>query len=1099
MIKVIRNFLNNLSLNARFNLFISILLVIIFTFLGYYLYYIQKQDIFKNSDSQLRVLLEDLVNIFEVQTNQKEKSIESTMKFAESFFYQMNGIRESDSVYIDFQVRDERFGSRTIKLKKWYFNNTQLQYNYDFVDFIKGGGVDFASIFQKTPEGFVRISTNILTIDSTRAVGTFMPPNSEVIQTIQEGKRFTGRVNIMNDWYLTSFSPIFVDGEINAILGIGVRQIDYDIVKPLFYNKTYFNSGYPFALSGDGISIINPNPEIEGKDQKGTSFFRKLVAAKENNQERFRYKWPETEDGSWKYAYLKYFEPLDIYIATSLYEEELYTGIDQIIQTIIIGILVSIFIFFIGISFIIRPITNSIKKLSQIIYTMSKGRMVEKVEYGRKDEIGDIINSLNLLIQGWTDTSKFSNEIEKGNFSSRFTPLSKDDILGNALLDMRESLKKANEEERKRKIEDDKRNWTSEGLSMFNDILRRQSTVNIAELSAEIMHKLIKYLNANQGGLFVYNDDDPENQYFELISAYAYDRKKYFDKKVKIGEGLVGTCAIERETIYLKEIPEDYIEIESGLGDTNPNVLVLVPMKLDERVFGVIEIASFNQFEEYEIQFIEKLGENIASTLATAKMNLRTQQLLKESREQSEKLAIKEEQMRKNLAELQAAQDESAKRQAEMSGVVAALDASFFVSELNLEGRILDMNRAFYDMLGINKKEAINKFKSEFIILDDEQKDLFDNFWKNIDDHKDGVKIQSKRISKTGEEYWLSETFTPICDNNGIPYKILNIAVDITQNKRQEFEIQQLLEDSRKKAKKLAKQEKLNTYNVEKLAKTQAESARKETELKSILDGIDSTALRGEYAPDGTILSVNENYLRVLSYSEEEMLGKNNKLFIPAEEMLEFEKAWEKTLSGKVYKGIVKRNTKRGKVIWLLMSYTPITDKNNNLSKVLFLANDITAQKENEKILQKNSKELEEGQKELKNQLEKLKVLHRELETYKHEVEAIIQLLGDNNPLVYIDINGRVIECNKIAEKEFSITTSDIKTTQFKDLLITDDEKVRFSSFWHKVLNGETVREQYNVVKNGKKGIINELIVPVIDENGKIYKAIYIRMKHNFS
>jgi len=1069
--------------------------VLIFSFLGYYLYFIQKQDIFKNSDSQLRVLLEDLVNIFEVQTNLKEKNIESTMKFAESFFYQMNGIVQSDSALIDFEVKDERFGTRTIKLQKWYFNHTQLQYNYDFVDFIKGGGVDFATVFQKTPEGFVRISTNVMNEDSTRAVGTFLPPNSDIMQAIQEGKRYTGRVFIINDWYLTAYTPIFVDGEINAILGIGVRQIDYDIVKPLFYNKTYFTSGYPFALSGGGISIINPNPEIEGKNQNGTSFFRKMVDAKDNNEERFRYMWPETEEGQWKYAYLKYFEPLDIYIATSLYEDELYTGIDQIIQTIVIGILVSILIFFTGISFIIRPITSSIKTLSSIIYTMSKGRMVEKIEYAQKDEIGDIINSLNLLIKGWSDTSKFSNEIEKGNFSSQFTPLSKDDILGNALLDMRRSLQKANEEEKKRKQEDDKRNWTSEGLSMFNDILRRQSTVNIAELSGEIMHKLVKYLHANQGGLFVFNDDDTENTYFELISAYAYDRKKFFDKHIKLGEGLVGTCAMERETIYLKEIPDDYIEIESGLGDANPNVLILVPMKLDERIFGVIEIASFREFDEYEIQFVEKLGENIASTLATAKMNVRTQQLLVESRKQSEALAIKEEQMRRNLSELQKAQEESAKRQAEMSGVVAALDASFLVSELNLEGRIIEMNKSFLDMLGITKKDARNKFQSDFIILEEEQKELYDNFWQNIDFHRDGVKIQSKRISKTGEEFWLSETFTPISDNNGEPYKILNIAVDISQNKRQEFEIQQLLEDSRKKAKKLAKQEKLNTYNVEKLAKTQAESARKEAELKSILDAIDSTALRGEYASDGTIISINENYLNAMGYSLDEMIGKNNKLFVPPEEQLAFEKAWESVNTGNVFKGIVKRRTKTGAIIWLLMSYTPIMDKTGTLAKILFLANDITSQKESEKLLQENAAKQDLNQKELQKQFDKLKALHSELETHRHEVEALINVLNRNSALIYINQNGEITNCNHIAENEFGISAQTVNGTKFIDILLSDVEKAKFYGDWKIILKGEITQEQYQIEKNNKIGIATDIFIPIVDSEGLVYKVIYVRMR----
>ncbi len=87
---------------------------------------------------------------------------------------------------------------------------------------------------------------------------------------------------------------------------------------------------------------------------------------------------------------------------------------------------------------------------------------------------------------------------------------------------------------------------------------------------------------------------------------------------------------------------------------------MLIPLKMNDIVHGIIELASFNPFEKYQEEFIDKVSESVATTIATVKINIRTAKLLKESREQAEELALKEEQMRQNMEEFQAAQ----KRQA---------------------------------------------------------------------------------------------------------------------------------------------------------------------------------------------------------------------------------------------------------------------------------------------------------------------------------------------------------------------------------------------------------------------------------------------------
>ena len=335
-------------------------------------------------------------------------------------------------------------------------------------------------------------------------------------------------------------------------------------------------------------------------------------------------------------------------------------------------LLAIILIFFIILAFS-HGVSEPLKTLKNISDELSRGQLPEKIPVEGNDEIGKMAAALKVLTQGLRRTSAFAIEMGKANFSSEFKPLSENDVLGNALLDMRKSLQSAKEDEEKRKIEDQQRRWTTEGLAQFGEILRRH-TENINLLSKDIISSLIKYLNANQGGIFILNDADEKDVYLELIAAYAYNREKFFDKRINLGEGLLGGVAVEKYTIYLTDLPEEYIDIESGLGDANPKSLLIVPLKLEDEVLGVIEIASFNEFKQYEIELVERIGESIASTLSTTKINTRTAELLEQSRISEQEMQEQEEEMRQNMADIVKSQENALAREAELKSEVEDLE-----------------------------------------------------------------------------------------------------------------------------------------------------------------------------------------------------------------------------------------------------------------------------------------------------------------------------------------------------------------------------------------------------------------------------------------
>ncbi len=174
---------------------------------------------------------------------------------------------------------------------------------------------------------------------------------------------------------------------------------------------------------------------------------------------------------------------------------------------------------------------------------------------------------------------EFTERLRRGEFQTAYEFLNKKDELGKSLTQLRDDLKKNKADEEQRRKEDDQRHWATEGLAKFGEILREHNN-DMSTLAYNIISQLVRYLNVIQGGFFILRDDDKENLFFELIAQHAYDRKKFCNKTVQWGEGLIGACALEKKTIFIDEVSEAFVEITSGLGKANPRCILIVPLKI---------------------------------------------------------------------------------------------------------------------------------------------------------------------------------------------------------------------------------------------------------------------------------------------------------------------------------------------------------------------------------------------------------------------------------------------------------------------------------------------------------------------------------------
>ncbi|MEQ9438265.1 MAG: GAF domain-containing protein [Cyclobacteriaceae bacterium] len=379
-----------------------------------------------------------------------------------------------------------------------------------------------------------------------------------------------------------------------------------------------------------------------------------------------------------------------------------------------------------------------------------------------KRTVRSLLTNLKLQDQlSHTDQNiAFAAEIAKGDLSSN-KDREEVDELGRSLIDMQEKLRDAKQREQREK-------FMNVGLAEISDILRKH-VHSLEELSDHVITYLVKYLNANQGALFIANDIEDSNgeQTLTMTACYAYEKKKFLEKTIQAGQGLVGQTYLEKKSVHLTQLPQNYVSITSGLGETTPKSLLLVPLIVNETIEGVLEIASFYKFSEDAVAFLEKVGESIASMIASSKSSLSMSRLLEDAKSNTEELRATEEEIRQNNEELQAIQEEMARKEREQAAFLQAIQQSIGMVELNMSGQIEQINHILRQQLGYKQNELVGK--PHTVLLGDGQTKGADykSFWADITQGKLSQILLELR-SKQGDTHTLAVSGNPMEDQQKI-------------------------------------------------------------------------------------------------------------------------------------------------------------------------------------------------------------------------------------------------------------------------------------------------------------------------------------------
>jgi len=266
----------------------------------------------KQLENSLSLEVRTISKMFDREQKLKIENVKKSLKLASKIFDESNLFIDNNSIEIETENQETGLKHKT-QLNLWYLNGYQIYNNNSFVDSVQNLIGETVTIFQKADSGYIRLSTNVLKKDGTRAVGTYIPNNSLVVQTIEKGETYLGRAYVVDDWYITAYEPVRYNDSIVGMIYVGIKEKDLEVLKTILRDLKIGASGYPFVFDQNGYLIVHPTRE--GEFWGDSLIFNDI---KGNREGICSYNL----DGKDKLMAYLYYEDLDLYIAASVIPEE---------------------------------------------------------------------------------------------------------------------------------------------------------------------------------------------------------------------------------------------------------------------------------------------------------------------------------------------------------------------------------------------------------------------------------------------------------------------------------------------------------------------------------------------------------------------------------------------------------------------------------------------------------------------------------------------------------------------------------------------------------------------------------------------------------
>lgn len=430
------------------------------------------------SHDNVAAIAKDVYHMCEAANDLVQEQVNSDLKVARKVLDSNGKLRLSGEKVTWSATNQFTKSSTSIELPKMWVGNQWLAPNQDFavntpvVDEVKRMVGSTCTIFQcmNSQGDMLRVATNVEQSDHSRAIGTYIPATNQdgtpnpVISSVMRGEIYRGRAYVVNSWYVTAYEPI--RDESNQIIGmlyVGVRQEGVNSLRKGIMDIKVGKSGYVYILGGEGDQkgqyIISKNGERDGeniweaKDAEGSFFIQSIVGKalvlKKGELDFARYPWKNEGESKprMKIAAIAYFEPWDWVIGAGAYEDDFYQARKEVggalaglLRWLVIGGFMllgcgAFFAFYLG-----GKIANPVGKMAEFADKLAVGDTSFNIEYESVDETGRLAESFRNMVKALNHKAELAQEIALGNLNVEIKAISDKDVLGQAMMIMRNNL-----------------------------------------------------------------------------------------------------------------------------------------------------------------------------------------------------------------------------------------------------------------------------------------------------------------------------------------------------------------------------------------------------------------------------------------------------------------------------------------------------------------------------------------------------------------------------------------------------------------------------------------------------------------------------------
>ena len=251
-------------------------------------------------------------------------------------------------------------------------------------------------------------------------------------------------------------------------------------------------------------------------------------------------------------------------------------------------------------------LTTQVRAITEVTKAVAAGDLTKKITVDAAGEVADLTENVNEMIRNLAGTTRKNQE----------------------------------------------QDWLKTNLTKFTQLLQGQK--DLATVSKLILSELAPLVHVQHGAFYTADrPDETQEPIMRLLATYAYRERKGLANRFRPGEGLVGQCALERERILLTDVPEDYVQVSSGLGAAAPRNIIVLPILFENEVKAVIELASFERFNQNQITFLDQLTESIGIVLNSIEANMRTESLLSQSQSLAQELQSRQAELQETNERLE--------------------------------------------------------------------------------------------------------------------------------------------------------------------------------------------------------------------------------------------------------------------------------------------------------------------------------------------------------------------------------------------------------------------------------------------------------------